>query len=223
MQDAGPHDTRSLDALTRGCPLIPVLVVDDPDAAVPLARALAAGGIAALEITLRSAAALDAIRRVARDVPAVAVGAGTVLDAAQFAAAEAAGARFAVSPGATDALYERAAAARIPYLPAVATASEILAGRARGYRRFKFFPADAAGGAQALKAFAGPFPDVAFCPTGGVGEANFAAYLALANVFAVGGSWLAPAERVRAGDWDGIAALARRAVAAAREASGGRA
>jgi len=217
------RDSAALDSLVARCPVIPVLVIEDADTAVPLARALIAGGVTAIEITLRSAAALEAIRRVAAEVPEAAVGAGTVLDPVQFGAAQRAGARFIVSPGATEALYAAAAGAGLPYLPAVATASEIMQGLHRGYRRFKFFPAERAGGLRALKDFAGPFPDVHFCPTGGVAESNFAEYLALANVFAVGGSWLAPAETVKARDWPGIAALARRAAGIARQAMAARA
>jgi 2-dehydro-3-deoxyphosphogluconate aldolase/(4S)-4-hydroxy-2-oxoglutarate aldolase len=213
-----PHASRSASAFDRiagRCPLIPVLVIEDAAHAVPLARALVAGGIAALEITLRSAAAVEAIERIAAEVPEAIVGAGTVLDAAQFPALNRAGAQFAVSPGATDALYEAAHSADLPYLPAVATASDIMRGRERGYHRFKFFPAERAGGIAALNDFAGPFPDIRFCPTGGVGEKNFADYLAQTNVFAVGGSWLAPADKVKAGDWSAITALARAAVAKA--------
>jgi 2-dehydro-3-deoxyphosphogluconate aldolase / (4S)-4-hydroxy-2-oxoglutarate aldolase len=216
-----PHASRSASAFDRiaeRCPLIPVLVIEDAAHAVPLARALVAGGIAALEITLRSAAAVEAIERIAAEVPDAIVGAGTVLDAAQFPALRRAGAQFAVSPGGTDALYEAAHSADLPYLPAVATASEIMLGRERGYRRFKFFPAERAGGIAALKDFAGPFPDIRFCPTGGVGEKNFADHLAQTNVFAVGGSWLAPADKVKADDWAAITALARNAVARASNA-----
>jgi 2-dehydro-3-deoxyphosphogluconate aldolase / (4S)-4-hydroxy-2-oxoglutarate aldolase len=214
-----PHASRSasaFDGMAGRCPLIPVLVIEDAACAVPLARALAAGGIAALEITLRSAAALDAIERIAAEVPEVAVGAGTVLDAAQFPALRRVGAQFAVSPGATDMLYEAAHRADLPYLPAVATASEIMRGREHGYRRFKFFPAEREGGIAALKDLAGPFPDIRFCPTGGVSQKNFADYLGQPNVFAVGGSWLAPADKVKAGDWAAITALAGNAVTAAR-------
>jgi 2-dehydro-3-deoxyphosphogluconate aldolase / (4S)-4-hydroxy-2-oxoglutarate aldolase len=214
-----PHASRSASAFDRivdGCPIIPVLVVEDAAQAVPLARALMAGGIAALEITLRSAAALDAIQRIAAEVPDALVGAGTVLDAAQFPAACRVGARFIVSPGATDALYEAAHGAELPYLPAVATAGEIMFGMERGYHRFKFFPAARAGGVAALKDFAGPFPEARFCPTGGVGAENFVEYLALPNVFAVGGSWLAPADKVKAEDWPAITALAQRAVGEAK-------
>jgi 2-dehydro-3-deoxyphosphogluconate aldolase / (4S)-4-hydroxy-2-oxoglutarate aldolase len=213
-----PHASRSasaFDQIAERCPLIPVLVIEDAAHAVPLARALVAGGIAAVEITLRSAVAVEAIERIAADVPDATVGAGTVLDAAQFPALRRAGAQFAVSPGATDAFYEAAHGADLPYLPAVATASDIMRGRERGYRRFKFFPAERAGGIAALKDFAGPFPDILFCPTGGIGEKNVADYLAQPNVFAVGGSWLAPADKVKAGDWAAITALARNAVTAA--------
>lgn len=213
-----PDAATEIDDLLGRCPLIPVLVVRNAAQAVPLTRALVAGGIAAIEITLRSEAALEAIRRVAAEVPQAVVGAGTVLDAAHFAAANRAGARFIVSPGATPALYEAAADGGIPYPPAVATASEILQGLERGFRRFKFFPAERAGGVKALTDFAGPFADVRFCPTGGVGEGNFADYLALPNVFAVGGSWLAPADKVKAGEWAAITALARHAADTAKHA-----
>lgn len=201
-----------IEALVTGCRLVPVLVIEDAEQAVPVAHALVAGGITAIEITLRSAAALEAIRRIAAEVPDVVVGAGTVLDAAQFGAARKAGARFMVSPGATDALYDAARDAGVPYLPAIATASEIMRGRERGFLRFKFFPAERAGGLEALKDFAGPFPDVRFCPTGGVGRNNFTDYLALPNVFAIGGSWLAPAEKVKAADWAAITRDTRAAV-----------
>jgi 2-dehydro-3-deoxyphosphogluconate aldolase/(4S)-4-hydroxy-2-oxoglutarate aldolase len=212
MPDKPIPNRPTLDDVAARCPLIPVLVIEDDRQAVPLARALVTGGIAAIEITLRSDAALESIRRIAAELPDAVVGAGTVLDRAQFTAARKAGARFIVSPGATDALYDAADGAEIPFLPAVATASEIMRGRERGYRRFKFFPAARAGGIAALKDFAGPFPDVRFCPTGGVGADNFADYLGQPNVFAVGGSWLAPTDKVKAGDWPALTALARAAV-----------
>lgn len=198
-------------------PAIPVVVIEDAAAAPGLARALLAGGVAAIEITLRSAAAIDAISAVAAEVPDMAVGAGTVLSPEDAEACAAAGATFLVSPGATPRLLDAAEATGLPFLPGVATASEAMALRERGYRRLKFFPADAAGGAKALKGLAGPLPDLEFCPTGGVGAANAADYLALPNVFAVGGSWLAPADAIRAGEWPAIETLARAAAALAKD------
>lgn len=207
-----------VDALMRKASVIPVLVVEDALQAVPLAQALVAGGVPVLEITLRSAAALDAIRRISQAVPAAIVGAGTVLNPAQFAAAQMAGARFVIAPGATESLYAAAKDTDLPFIPAVATASEIMRGLEHGFARFKFFPAESSGGIAALKNFHGPFPDIRFCPTGGVSEANLAAYAGLANVFAVGGSWLAPKDKVMGGDWAAITAIAERAVAAVRAA-----
>lgn len=208
--------TATLDAILTRSPVIPVLVVEDADAAVPLAKALVAGGIPVLEITLRSAAALEAIRRIATEVPAAVVGAGTVLNPAQFAAAQLAGAQFVISPGATEALYYCAKDTGLPYLPAVASASEIMRAMEQGFLRAKFFPAESSGGVAALKGFGGPFPEMKFCPTGGVTEANLRSYTSLPNVFAAGGSWLAPQEMVRNGDWAGITAIARKAVQIAK-------
>jgi 2-dehydro-3-deoxyphosphogluconate aldolase/(4S)-4-hydroxy-2-oxoglutarate aldolase len=193
--------------------VIAVLVVERAEDAVPLARALTAGGVRTLEITLRTAAALDAIRAIAEEVEDVLVGAGTVLFPADARAAKAAGAGFAVSPGLTPDLAQAARDHGLPLLPGVATASEIMAGLELGFDRFKFFPAETAGGAAAVKAFAGPFARARFCPTGGITPSNAADYLALGNVACVGGSWLAPAEAVRAGDWARIEALARAAAA----------
>lgn len=207
-----------VDALMQAAPVIPVLVIEDAAQAVPLAQALVAGGLPILEITLRSGAALDAIRRIAQSVPAAIVGAGTVLNPAQFAAAQLAGARFVIAPGTTESLYAAAKDTNLPFIPAVATASEIMRGLEHGFSRFKFFPAESSGGIAALKSFAGPFPDVRFCPTGGVAEANLAAYAALPNVFAVGGSWLAPKDKVASGDWGAITEIAKRAVKTAQDA-----
>ncbi|WP_298721960.1 bifunctional 4-hydroxy-2-oxoglutarate aldolase/2-dehydro-3-deoxy-phosphogluconate aldolase [uncultured Ferrovibrio sp.] len=207
-----------VDVLMQSAPVIPVLVVEDAAHAVPLAQALVAGGMPVLEITLRSSAALEAIRRIAQEVPAAIVGAGTVLNPAQFAAAQLAGARFIIAPGTTEALYASAKDTGLPFIPAVATPSEIMRGLEHGFARFKFFPAESMGGIAALKSFGGPFPDARFCPTGGVTEANLASYAALPNVFAVGGSWLAPKDKVAGGDWAAITALAQRAVKAAQDA-----
>jgi 2-dehydro-3-deoxyphosphogluconate aldolase/(4S)-4-hydroxy-2-oxoglutarate aldolase len=183
---------------------------------VPLARALLAGGIRSIEITLRTPAALDAIRAVAAGIAEMAVGAGTVLGAADLEAAAHAGAHFAVSPGSTPALLAAAAAQGLPWLPGAATASEVMALREAGYRLLKFFPAAAAGGAALLRSLHGPLPDVRFCPTGGIGLESAPAWLALPNVVCVGGSWLTPGERLRASDWDAIEALARHAANLAR-------
>ena len=190
-------------------PTIPVVVIEDAGRAAGLASALLAGGIRAIEVTLRSDAALAAIRAIADAAPDVLVGAGTVLSGDDARSAADAGARFLVSPGATLSLLEAVETTGLPFLPGAATASEAMALRERGYRRLKFFPAEASGGVRALKDLAGPLPDLAFCPTGGVGAANAADYLALKTVFAVGGSWLAPGDAVAKGDWARIEALAR--------------
>jgi len=203
------RQTREICALA---PIVPVLVVQDSATARPLAEALVAGGLPALEVTLRTPAALEAIRAMAA-VPGGVVGAGTLLTPADVAAAKEAGARFGVAPGATDRLLEAAEAAELPLLPGAATASETMRLLERGYDMLKFFPAEAAGGAKALKALGGPIPQVSFCPTGGVTPENAPDYLALPNVVCAGGSWVAPADRVAARDWAGIEALAREAAA----------
>ncbi len=210
--------TAAIDAILSRAPVIPVLVVEDAGQAVPLAKALVAGGLSVLEITLRSAAALEAIKRIAAEVPDAVVGAGTVLNAAQFAASQLAGAKFVISPGATEALYYTAKDTGLPFLPAVATASEVMRALEQGFTRAKFFPAEAMGGIRALQSLAGPFPQMRFCPTGGITEANLAAYAALPNVASVGGSWLAPKEMLQKGDWAGITALAKKAVQIAKGA-----
>lgn len=204
-------DTRSaaVDAIFARAPVLPVLSIERLDDALPLARALVEGGLPVLEVTLRSAIAVEAIARIAQALPEAVVGAGTVLTAADLDAVIRAGAAFAISPGATEALYVAAAAAPIPFIPAIASASELMRGLEHGYRRFKFFPARAAGGPDALKALAGPFPGVRLCPTGGIDAASAPAYLALPNVATVGGSWMAPSEAVKAGDWQHIGALAQ--------------
>ena len=198
--------------ICRRAPVVPVLVIDDPAHARPLAEALVAGGLPTLEVTLRTPAALEAIRRMA-EVEGGVVGAGTLLSADDVRAARAAGARFGVSPGVTDRLLDACEAEGLPLLPGAATASEAMALLERGYRVQKFFPAEAAGGAAAVKALGGPLPQVSFCPTGGIGAANARDYLALANVVCVGGSWVAPRGMVESGDWAGITRLAREAAA----------
>ncbi|MET0923275.1 MAG: bifunctional 4-hydroxy-2-oxoglutarate aldolase/2-dehydro-3-deoxy-phosphogluconate aldolase [Xanthobacteraceae bacterium] len=194
-------------------PVIPVLTIESAAQAVPLARALVAGGLAVIEVTLRTAAALAAIKAIADAVPDAVVGAGTVISAADIRKAVAAGARFLVSPGTTAALADAFAAARAPALPGCATVSEAMALAERGFEVLKFFPAEPSGGLAWLKAVAEPLPRIRFCPTGGVSIANAAAYLALPNVVAVGGSWVAPRSMIGAGKFDRIAGLAREASA----------
>lgn len=213
---AGGQNTDALLEVMQGQPVIPVLKIDRLDDAVPLARALARGGLPAIEITLRTPVALEAIRRAASEVPEAIVGAGTILDAAQFARAEEAGAQFIVSPGLTPELVAAAAASAVPLLPGAITPGEIMAARQAGYSLLKFFPAEQAGGASFLKALASPLAGIRFCPTGGIGAGNAADYLALANVICVGGSWVAPDALVAAGKWDEIEALAREAAALPR-------
>ena len=200
----------------RDAPVIPVIVVQDAAQAVPLARALVAGGIRMLEVTLRTAVALEAIRAIAQEVPEAVVGAGTVRSAADAKAAAQAGARFAVSPGFTVALSRACRDLGLPLLPGVATGSEIMMAQDEGHDALKFFPALQAGGTAMLKAWAGPFAEVSFCPTGGVSPANAQEFLALPNVACVGGSWLTPADAVTAGAWDHITGLARAAAGLAR-------
>ncbi|MFF8539718.1 bifunctional 4-hydroxy-2-oxoglutarate aldolase/2-dehydro-3-deoxy-phosphogluconate aldolase [Streptomyces werraensis] len=194
-------------------PVVPVVVVEDAADAVPLARALVAGGLPAIEVTLRTPAAPDAVRAIAAEVPGAVVGAGTVLTPEQVTDAVAAGARFLVSPGCTDALLAAMRAAGVPFLPGVSTASEVMALLERGVREMKFFPARAAGGTAYLKSLAGPLPQARFCPTGGIGPDTAPEYLALPNVVCVGGSWMLPEDAVAARDWDRVERLARQAAA----------
>lgn len=194
-------------------PVVPVLVVEDAASAVPLARALVAGGLKAIEITLRTPAALEAIRLVAREVEGAVAGAGTILNAAQFDQAVAAGSQFIVSPGTTQELLDVAAQSPVPLLPGAATASEVMALREEGYKVLKFFPAEQAGGAAYLKALSSPLAGTLFCPTGGISLANAKDYLSLPNVVCVGGSWVAPKELVVRKDWTGITKLAAEAAA----------
>ncbi len=195
----------------QDAPVIPVIVLHEVAHAVPLAHALVAGGIRMLEVTLRTPQALACIEAIARQVPEAVVGAGTLLSAADARSSHAAGARFAVSPGYTDALSQACRDLRLPLLPGVATSSEIMAARDAGHHELKFFPAVQAGGLPLLKAWQGPFGDVRFCPTGGITEDSAPQFLALSNVVCVGGSWLVPAEALAAGDWGRITQLAARA------------
>ncbi|MFC5143998.1 bifunctional 4-hydroxy-2-oxoglutarate aldolase/2-dehydro-3-deoxy-phosphogluconate aldolase [Streptomyces aureoversilis] len=192
-------------------PVLPVAVLPDASDAVPLARALVAGGLPAIEVTLRTDAALDAIRAVAAEVPEAVVGAGTVLSPARAEAAARAGARFLVSPGWTDPLLEALRGTGLPFLPGVSTVSEVMALLERGVSDMKFFPAQAAGGTAYLKSLASPLPGARFCPTGGIGPGTAPAYLALPNVACVGGSWMLPPDALARRDWPRVTQLARRA------------
>lgn len=197
-------------AICRLAPVVPVLVIDDLAHARKLAEALVAGGLPALEVTLRTKAALDAIRAMA-EVPGGVVGAGTLLTPADVKAAKAAGAKFGVSPGATERLLDACAEYDLPLLPGAATASEVMALLEKGYTVQKFFPAEQAGGAAYLKSLGAPIPQVSFCPTGGISLKNARDYLGLANILCVGGSWVAPKEAMLRGDWAAITTLAREA------------
>lgn len=194
-------------------PVIPVVVIDDASLAAPLARALSAGGLRTIEITLRTNAALDAIREAKAAAPELVIGAGTVLTPKDLDAAIDAGAAYALSPGGTPKLMKAARKAAIPFIPGVATSSEIMRGLDLGYTCFKFFPAEQMGGVGALKGIAGPLPQARFCPTGSITPEKAPAYLALSNVLCVGGSWITPAEKMKAGDWSAITALAKQAAA----------
>lgn len=202
------NKSEKLVSLLAGQPVIPVLKIADAKQAVPLARALARGGLPAIEITLRTGEALEAIRRVAGEVEEAIVGAGTILDPAQFDRAAEAGSQFIVSPGITKELLKASAESDVPFLPGAITPAEIMAARQAGLTFLKFFPAEQAGGASFLKALASPIADVKFCPTGGVSAANARDYLDLPNVICVGGSWVAPDKLVDGGEWDRIEALA---------------
>ena len=193
-------------------PVIPVMVIQKVEHAVPIARALLAGGVRVLEITLRTPAALDAIALIRREVPEAMVGAGTVTSEADLEAVTLAGAVFAISPGLTPRLLEAASRRGIALIPGIATVSELMTGIELGYDHFKFFPAQVAGGIQALKAIAGPFPGITFCPTGGITFENYRDYLALKNVACVGGSWLCTTSAVEHQDWENITRTARAAV-----------
>ena len=204
--------TERLLSILQSQPVVPVLVVDRIATAIPLARALVTGGLAAIEITLRTDAALDAIKAIADEVDGATVGAGTILNARQYQAAVDAGAQFIVSPGTTQELLDVAKRSPVPMLPGAATPSEIMALREEGYSVLKFFPAEQAGGAAYLKSLVSPFGGMSFCPTGGITVDTAPDYLSLPNVICVGGSWVAPKDRVEAGDWSAITALAEEAV-----------
>ncbi|MFI8637875.1 bifunctional 4-hydroxy-2-oxoglutarate aldolase/2-dehydro-3-deoxy-phosphogluconate aldolase [Streptomyces chartreusis] len=210
-QDASRGQDEAMTSVLDLAPVVPVVVIDDPSDAVPLARALVAGGLPAIEVTLRTPAALEAIGAVADAVPDAVVGAGTVITPEQVTLAVTAGARFLVSPGWTDLLLEAMRASGVPYLPGVSTTSEVVALLERGVREMKFFPAEAAGGTAYLKSLNGPLPQARFCPTGGIGPATAPDYLALPNVGCVGGSWMLPADAIAARDWGRVEALAREA------------
>ena len=201
-------------------PVMPVLVIERVEDAVPLAKALVAGGLKVLEVTLRTEAALAAISAIADAVDGAIVGAGTVTEPWQLQAVQEAGGVFAISPGATPALLQAGIDSDLPYLPAISTVSELMVAMGYGYRAFKFFPAETSGGTPALKSIAGPFPEVKFCPTGGISPGNFLDYLALPNVGCVGGSWVVPGELIRQQDWAGITALAADAVKRASDQAG---
>jgi 2-dehydro-3-deoxyphosphogluconate aldolase/(4S)-4-hydroxy-2-oxoglutarate aldolase len=201
------------DDVLKLSPVMPVVVIDDAAHAEPLARVLLASGIRTIEVTLRTSAALDSIRSIAKTAPDMIVGAGTVLNLADLEAAIEAGARYALSPGATPKLMKAARNAKIPFIPGVATSSEIMRGLDLGYTHFKFFPAEQLGGVAALKALHGPLCDAQFCPTGGITPDKAPAYLALPNVLCVGGSWIAPADKIKAQDWAAIEAAAKQAAA----------
>jgi 2-dehydro-3-deoxyphosphogluconate aldolase/(4S)-4-hydroxy-2-oxoglutarate aldolase len=210
-----------IEGFLRLSPVMPVVIIEDAGIAADLAHAFVRGGIRVIEVTLRTPAALRAIESIARAVPDIAVGAGTVLSIPDLHAAADAGAAFAISPGSTPALLEAGRVASIPYLPAVATASELMNGLAAGYQFFKFFPAAAAGGIPMLKSFAGPFPDARFCPTGGITQDTVKSYLELPNVLCAGGSWLSPADALAARDWARIETLAAKAAASRQGTHGG--
>lgn len=194
------------------CKLMPVVSIESADHAIPLAEALLAGGVNVIEITLRTPAALAAIENIARHVPEMWVGAGTIVYPQQLASVADAGSRFALSPGLTPAVLDAAQAQSMPFIPGVATASDIMLGMAAGLDTFKFFPAESAGGVASLQAFAGPFAGVLFCPTGGIRPDTAASYLAVSNVACVGGSWLTPAALMRSQSWGEITGIARQSL-----------
>jgi len=204
---------KQVESTLRLAPVVPVVIIDDARHAVPMARALVAGGIPAIEVTLRTPAALDAIKAIAEEVEGAVVGVGTVLSAKDLRAAHKAGAKFAVSPGVSPGLLDAADDSELPLLPGAATASEVMTLLERGYRFLKLFPAVPAGGHKLLGAWASPLPQVKFCPTGGISLSSAPDFLSLPNVVCVGGSWLTPADKLHNGDWAGIEALAREAAA----------
>lgn len=206
----------SAETVLKTGPVVPVIVVNDLNHAVPMAKALVAGGVRVLEVTLRTPVAMEALRAIIKEVPEAIVGAGTVLNTQQLHEVTEAGAQFVISPGITESLLKAATDGPIPLIPGISTVSELMTGMDYGLREFKFFPAEANGGVKALQAIAGPFPQVRFCPTGGITPANYRDYLALKSVLCIGGSWLVPADALEQGDWTRITELAREAVADAR-------
>ncbi|HEM7518452.1 TPA: bifunctional 4-hydroxy-2-oxoglutarate aldolase/2-dehydro-3-deoxy-phosphogluconate aldolase [Providencia stuartii] len=204
------------DVLNAG-PVVPVIVINKLEQAVPLAKALVKGGIRVLEVTLRTECAIDAIRLIANEVPEAMIGAGTVINAQQLTAVTEAGAQFAISPGLTEELLSAATKGCIPLIPGISTVSELMLGMNYGLKEFKFFPAEANGGVKALKAIAGPFSQVKFCPTGGISPANYRDYLALKSVLCIGGSWLVPEDALEAGDYQRITQLAEEAIKCAQQ------
>lgn len=218
MSDKDERLTRILAA----APVVPVLTIEERATAVPLARALVAGGLTALEVTLRTAAGLDCIRAIKAEVEGCNVGAGTVLDPKQLDDAVAAGAVFLVSPGASPKLLDAARGSDVPFLPGVATAGEAMTLAEQGFATLKFFPAEPAGGIAYLKALGAPLPGIRFCPTGGVGAKNAVEYLALHNVICVGGSWVAPADALAQGNWTRITALSKEAAQLGKSQNGAR-
>lgn len=203
--------SKTIEQLLTRSPVLPVLVIDELDHAVPLARALLAGGIGVLEVTLRTPVALAAVEAIANEVPEAIVGVGTLSRVEQFDQVRDAGAQFAVSPGLTPALIEASRGSELPFLPGVFTPGEAMTAYDAGFRFLKLFPARQAGGLGMLKALGSPFPEIRFCPTGGIGSDSFRDYLALPNVVCVGGSWVAPADAMQRGDWEQITQLARAA------------
>ncbi|AVE41303.1 bifunctional 4-hydroxy-2-oxoglutarate aldolase/2-dehydro-3-deoxy-phosphogluconate aldolase [Providencia stuartii] len=204
------------DVLNAG-PVVPVIVINKLEQAVPLAKALVKGGIRVLEVTLRTECAIDAIRLIANEVPEAMIGAGTVINAQQLTAVTEAGAQFAISPGLTEELLSAATKGCIPLIPGISTVSELMLGMNYGLKEFKFFPAEANGGVKALKAIAGPFSQVKFCPTGGISPANYRDYLALKSVLCIGGSWLVPEDALESGGYQRITQLAEEAIKGAQQ------
>ena len=205
-----------IEAILNSAPVVPVIVIDRIEQAVPLAQALVDGGLRVLEVTLRSAVAMQAIHNIAKSVPDAILGVGTVTRPEQFRECVEAGAQFAVSPGLTDSLLTASRDAELPFLPGVFTPTEVMRAQEQGFKQLKLFPASQAGGIGMLKALHGPLPDVSFCPTGGIGADNFAEFLRLPNVACVGGSWVCPTNAVQQQDWDRIQNLAEEANRIAR-------
>src|SRR5690554_2176554 len=209
MNQLSDYHRDRVQAVLGASPLVPVIAIQNAEDALPLCRALVDGGIRVLEITLRTEHGVRAIEQIRKAIPEAWVGAGTVTSIAQYRQVESAGAQFVITPGVTEAILEFGVTSEAPLLPGIATASELMMGYIHGYRHFKFFPAEVSGGVAALQAFAGPFPDVMFCPTGGIRRTTAVSYLEQPNVAAVGGTWLTPAEVIEAKDWAAITEIAR--------------